>query len=122
MGETNSLPTEISSGNDGFYWKDVEPHNSFNFGTLIVNYDYGYTLGWQIVEGRYFSRNFPADAASVLGGLVVNEAAVKQMGLKHPVGEIVNYQGSIFPDVPHVIVGVIKDMVRLVAYCPPYIY
>jgi hypothetical protein len=46
-----------------------------------------------------------------MGGLIVNESAVKQMGLKHPVGEVVNYKGTIFANVPHVIVGVVKDMV-----------
>jgi hypothetical protein len=111
IGETNSLPTEISSGNNGFYWKGVEPGNSYGFGTLNVNYDYGHTVGWQVVEGRDFSRNFPGDTASVMGGLIVNESAVKQMGLKHPVGEIVYYKGTIFANVPHVIVGVVKDMV-----------
>jgi putative ABC transport system permease protein len=119
MGETNSLPTEISSGNGGFYWKGVGPDNSYNFGTLNVNYDYGHTVGWQVVEGRDFSRNFPGDTASVMGGLIVNESAVKQMGLKHPVGEIVNYKGTIFANVPHVIVGVVKDMVMESPYDKP---
>ncbi len=119
VGETNSLPTEISSGNGGFYWKGVEPHNSYGFGTLTVNYDYGHTVGWQVVEGRDFSRNFPGDTARMMGGLVVNEAAVKQMGLKHPVGEVVNYQGTIFANVPHVIVGVVKDMVMESPYDKP---
>jgi len=119
MGESNSLPTEISSGNGGFYWKGVEPNNSYNFGTLQVNYDYGHTVGWQVVEGRDFSREFPGDTASVMGGLIVNESAVKQMGLKHPVGEVVNYQGTIFANVPHVIVGVVKDMVMESPYDKP---
>ena len=119
MGESNSLPTEISSGNGGFYWKGVGPDNSYNFGTLEVNYDYGHTVGWQLVEGRDFSRNFPGDTASVMGGLTVNESAVKQMGLKHPVGEVVNYKGTIFANVPHVIVGVIKDMVMESPYDKP---
>jgi ABC-type antimicrobial peptide transport system permease subunit len=119
MGETNSLPTEISSGNGGFYWKGVGPDNSYEFGTLDVNYDYGHTVNWQVVEGRDFSRNFPGDTASVMGGLIVNESAVKQMGLKHPVGEVVNYKGTIFANVPHVIVGVVKDMVMESPYDKP---
>jgi hypothetical protein len=119
MGESNSLPTEISSSNGGFYWKGVEPDNSFDFGTIVVNYDFGHTVGWKIIEGRDFSRNFPGDTASVMGGLIVNESAVKQMGLKHPVGEIVNYRGTIFANVPHVIVGVVKDMVMESPYKKP---
>jgi putative ABC transport system permease protein len=116
MGESNSLPTEISSGNGGFYWKGVGPDNSFNFGTIDVNYDFGHTIGWKVIEGRDFSRKFPGDTASVMGGLIVNESAAKQMGLQHPVGEVVNYKGTIFANVPHVIVGVVKDMVMLSPY------
>jgi putative ABC transport system permease protein len=119
MGESNSLPTEISSGNDGFYWKGVPPGNGLGFGTLQVNYDFGHTIGWQVVEGRNFSRDFPGDTAAVMGGLILNEAAVKQMGLKHPVGEIVNYKGTIFANVPHVVVGVVKDMVMESPYKKP---
>ncbi|HLI93155.1 MAG TPA: FtsX-like permease family protein, partial [Puia sp.] len=119
MGESNSLPTEISSGNDGFYWKGVEPGNSYGFGTIGVDFDFGHTIGWQVTEGRDFSRHFPADTARNRGGLIVNEAAVKQMGLKHPVGEIVHYKGTIFPNVDHVIVGVVKDMVMESPYEKP---
>jgi putative ABC transport system permease protein len=119
MGESNSLPTEISSGNGGFYWKGVEPDNTFNFGTIGVNYDFGHTVGWKILEGRDFSRDFPGDTAAVMGGLIVNESAVKQMGLKHPVGEVVHYKGTIFANVPHVIVGVVKDMVMESPYNKP---
>jgi len=41
------------------------------------------------------------------------------MGLKHPVGEVVNYKGTIFANVPHVVVGVIKDMVMESPYKKP---
>src|SRR5579871_3578393 len=44
MGESGSLPTEVSSSNDGFYWKGVEPGNGANFGTIGVDYDYGHTI------------------------------------------------------------------------------
>ncbi|MHA4811198.1 ABC transporter permease [Flavitalea flava] len=119
LGKTNSLPTEISSNNGGFYWKGTAPENSINFGTLNVDYDYGHTVGWQVVQGRDFSRSFPADTAGIMGGVILNEAAEKATGLQHPVGEIINYKGSIFANVPHVIVGVVKDMVMESPYKKP---
>ena len=119
MGKTNSLPTEISSGNNGFYWKGVDPNNTFDFGTLDADYDYGHTVGWQVVQGRDFSRSFPADTAGSMGGVILNEAAAKVIGFRHPIGEIINYQGTIFPNVPHVIVGVVKDMVMQSPYAKP---
>ena len=119
MGKTNSLPTEISSGNSGFYWKGVDPGNIMDFGTLNVDYDYGHTVGWRVVQGRDFNRSFPEDTAGIMGGIILNEAAAKATGLKHPVGEIVNYKGTIFSNVPHVIVGVVKDMVMESPYRKP---
>ena len=39
--------------------------------------DYGKTLGWQFKAGRDFSRDFPTDSSAI----VLNEAAVKFVGL-----------------------------------------
>jgi len=44
MGESNSLPTEISSGNDGFLLEGRCSRNGLGFGTLWANYDYGHTM------------------------------------------------------------------------------
>lgn len=46
-----------------------------------TGWDFAKTLGLTMVEGRYFSRDFASDTT----GLVINEAAVKAMGLKEPV-------------------------------------
>ncbi len=55
-----------------------------------------------LVKGRYFSKDFGGDDT---GAFIVNEAAVKSLGLKNPIGQILeNGLGFKGP-----IVGVVKD-------------
>ena len=115
VGETNSLPTDISSNNGGFSWNGMQEGSIITFGTLWVSRDYGKTIGWKIIQGRDFSKEFASDSA----GVIVNEEAVKQMGLQNPVGTVINYNGPIFDHVPHTIVGVIKNMVMESPYGKP---
>jgi ABC-type antimicrobial peptide transport system permease subunit len=57
-------------------------------------------LGIKIVDGRDFSKDF-ADSNAV----ILNQAAVKRMGLKQPVGEMLKWD-----DKPMVVIGVIPDI------------
>jgi hypothetical protein len=67
-----------------------------------ASYDYGRTVGWQFVAGRDFSRDYARDSA----GLILNESAVKFMGFKDPVGQVVKWNG-----IPLTVIGVIKNMI-----------
>jgi hypothetical protein len=109
MAESCSPPTEIWSNNGGFNWRGKDPDLKDNFGSIHVSPEYGRTVGWQFREGRDFSREFASDSA----GLVLNEAAVKFMGLEHPVGEMVKWGGKDYR-----VLGVIKDMVMESPYEP----
>ena len=75
-------------------------------GTLPVSHEYGKTVGWQFVSGRDFSREYATDSSAV----VVNEAAVRMMNMKNPVGEIVS-RAIGWGKGDYRIIGVIKDMV-----------
>ena len=61
-------------------------------GLVSCSYDFGKTIGWEIKEGRNFSKDFKTDSSAV----ILNEAAVKYMNLKHPVGETMTWWGSAF--------------------------
>ncbi len=74
-----------------------------------VTHDYGRTLGWEIKEGRDFSRNFLNDSAAV----VLNETAVKLMGFKQPLGELVKISGKDYQ-----VIGVIHDMLKENPFAP----
>ena len=67
-----------------------------------VSPEYGKAVGWQFIAGRDFSRAIAGDK----NGVVINESAVKYMGLDDPVGEIVRWQNRDLT-----ILGVVKDMV-----------
>ena len=109
MAEAGSPTTAVWSTNAGFDWKGKDPGLAVEFPNIDVSYDYGKTVGWQFKDGRDFSREFLTDSL----GFVLNETAVKFMGLKNPVGEIVKWDGE-----PFKIIGVIKDMVVESPYAP----
>jgi ABC-type antimicrobial peptide transport system permease subunit len=107
MAESSSPVTEMWASNDGFSWPGSDPRFNNEFGTIWVSHEFGKTVGWSVKEGRDFSRqlSFKTDSAS----MIVNEAAVKFMGLINPVGTMV--RRGTGPDARRfTIVGVIKDM------------
>lgn len=116
MSESFGKVTEIASGNGGFTWRGKNPNLEDQFGTLPVTFEYGKTVGWQFVNGRDFSRNFITDSS----GLVINESAVKYMGLKNPIGEEVSWKFQDQPIKHYKILGVVKDMIMESPYAPMY--
>jgi putative ABC transport system permease protein len=109
MAESNSSATEIWSNNYGFDWKGKSPGDDPFFGTIAVTHDFGKTVGWKVVQGRDFSRQFQTDT----GAFVLNESAVKLSGLKDPVGQTMKRNGK-----DQLIIGVVKDMVMESPYKP----
>lgn len=107
MSESLGKVTEIASGNGGFKWRGKDPNLNDSFGTLPVTFEYGKTVGWQFIQGRDFSRDFPTDS----NGMVINESAAKYMGLKNPVGEGVSWKFQDQPMKYYKIIGVVKDMI-----------
>ncbi|QMW06645.1 ABC transporter permease [Spirosoma foliorum] len=102
MGESSSPITGIWSSANNLDWRGKDPNRAASFGTILVTPDFGKVIGWKIKEGREFSRQFTSDTATFL----LNEAAVKQTGLKNPVGEIIKWHGKNWK-----VLGVVKDMV-----------
>ncbi|NBB19926.1 FtsX-like permease family protein [Runella sp. CRIBMP] len=102
MAEAGSPPTENYSSTSTIEWKDKDPNLSVDFQTIAISFDYGKTIGWSFKEGRDFSKEFSTDSS----GLILNEAAVKFMGLKNPVGETIKWYGT-----PNKVIGVVKDMI-----------
>lgn len=101
MAESSSPTTDVWFSFDGFDWKGKDPTVPGEFGAVSVTYGYGQTVGWQLKEGRDFSREFSTDSS----GLVLNAAAVSKMGLKKPVGEQIKWGGQTYK-----VVGVIRNM------------
>jgi len=109
MAESSSPSTEVWSNNIGFSWEGKDPNSLPLFGTVATTQDFGKTLGWQIKEGRDFSRDFATDSSA----MILNEAAVKLTGIKNIVGKTIKWDTT-----PYRVVGVIKDMIMESPYTP----
>lgn len=108
MAESSSPVTSVWSNQVGYSWEGKDAATQPSFGTIGVTQDYGKTIGWQIREGRDFSKDF-SDSNSI----ILNEAAVKLTGMKNIVGKTIRKD-----DKNLTVVGVIKDMVMESPYAP----
>jgi putative ABC transport system permease protein len=110
MAESSSPTTNVWSNQIGFNWQGKDPNSLPSFGTIAVTQDFGKTIGWQIKEGRDFSKVFATDSLAI----VLNESAVKQVGMKQDiVGQTIQ-----FNDKNYTVIGVIKDMIMESPYKP----
>jgi ABC-type antimicrobial peptide transport system permease subunit len=99
---SSSPLTGVWSNSGGFDWKGKDPDLQEDFATFYISHDYGKAVEWEIIEGRDLSREFSTDT----GAMILNETAVKFMGIKEPIGMEVTWANRKF----HV-VGVAKDIV-----------
>lgn len=115
MSESQCPVTDIWAGTGGFQWRGKPDGFKDHFATIEIRHEYGKTVGWQIVAGRDFSSAYLTDSM----GVVLNQSAVKYMGLKDPVGEIIRRD-----DKTYTVIGVSKDMIMASPYepVPPTIY
>jgi len=99
---TNSVPALNTEGASPFRIEGSEEDH------LVVRYFTDYdqleTMGYSLQEGRFFSRDFPADSTAI----VINEALMNELGWKEAVGkELFGFNRG--GRVPYKIVGVVKD-------------
>ncbi len=94
--------TIISGGSytTDVHWPEKNEAVQTRFGNMTVTYDFIETLGVDIIEGRSFSRELTTDISK----LIINQEAVKVMGLTNPIGQTVRLWGKEMQ-----IIGVVKD-------------
>lgn len=92
---------EGGNNTSDFSWAGKKPTDVFIFNYRQAGYDFTKTTGAKILSGRDFSPKYQ-DSATI----IMNEAAVKIMGLKNPVGTVIKYAGQ-----PLTIIGVMEDFV-----------
>jgi putative ABC transport system permease protein len=91
--------------NNAFLLDDDPDKNTYLINQTQVSFDFAQTLGVELAEGRFFSREYGEDSTAIL----INEAAVKSLGITDPVGKyILQPQGpQQFQRLK--IIGVMKD-------------
>ena len=109
MAQSGSPTTEVWASNAAFNWEGKDPNQTVKFPNNAVNHEYGKTIGWEIKEGRDFSRDFASDSSA----FILNESAVKFIGMKEPIGKIIRWKKK-----PYTIIGVVKDLLVESPYSP----
>lgn len=93
-------PTQIENGTGGVEWEGKDPNTLPMFTQAAVGYDFVKTLNVRVLQGRDFSKDFATDSV----GYIINEAALKKIGYKDPVGKPLKFWGK-----QGKIIGVLKD-------------
>ena len=98
-----STPLTAFYANNTMEWPGMtEEQKSIYFRDIDVNVDFGRTIGWTVLQGRDFSRDYQTDSAAA----IVNEQGARALGLKNPIGKIVRFENK-----EYTIIGVTKDMI-----------
>ena len=107
---TSSPVTEGWSNTWGLEWPGKDTKDKTIINRFCADDAVAKTLGLQLVSGRDLDlKNFPTDSNAAL----LNESAVKHMGFKEPLGQVIKDMGQDW----HV-VGVVKDFIINSPYQP----
>lgn len=101
---TNSPVTEVWNGDNSYEWAGKKPdQNGIGFIKFYADTRFAKTMGLKIAAGRDIDpQQYPSDSTAIL----LNETAVKTMGLKDPIGQTVKSRDGSWR-----IAGVVKDFV-----------
>ncbi len=100
-----SMPITLDgSSGSGFNWGDMDPgHQNMSFSRFGTTGDFVKTFGFTLLAGRDIDFNkYPSDSSAV----IMNEAALKVMDLKDPIGQTILSGTNRLT-----IVGVIKNFI-----------
>ena len=107
--ELNNIPGVINAGShahnltgdhggiSGVSWPGKDPTLDIEFANIEIGANFLQTVGIRLKAGRYFSQNVDHE-------IIMNETAIKAMGLKDPLGKVVK-----FWDEKREIVGIAAD-------------
>jgi ABC-type antimicrobial peptide transport system permease subunit len=93
-------PIFPEEGIENAHWEGKHPDQNISIHPVPVDYDYLKTFKMKMAEGRFFSQEYSAD----ISNYILNETAVKVMGISSPRGKrfwLNGREGSI--------IGVVKD-------------
>ncbi|MEQ8687270.1 MAG: FtsX-like permease family protein [Imperialibacter sp.] len=88
-------------GRRGIRPEGSDPDDVWIVSVMSVNEDYFPLMGMEIVKGRNYSKDFPADEQQ---SLIINEAAAAALGWDEPIGKKIGYGPA-----ERTVVGVVKN-------------
>ncbi len=117
IAQSNYPITSDKGWNSAFNWEGKNPGDEASFNTMLVTPEYCKTIGLTFTEGRDFSRDISTDKE----GIIINRSALKIMGLKNPVGQIISCPPVLFNERKnYIILGVTDDMIKGSPYEPSF--
>ena len=109
MTKSSVSSTEAPDDEKDFDWEGKQPGSTPHFKVVRTTHDYGSTIKWQLSAGRDFSRSFAEDSSAI----IMNEAALKLVGITQPIGKTIRWMGRNFT-----VIGVVKNLVMESPYKP----
>ena len=100
IGKGSNLPFQVGSSTSSMQWDGKTEDVIILFQIYQTDYDMIKVLGFDLIDGRYFSPDHATDSTNY----IINEEAARRMGMEQPVGQ--NFQvwdrkGSI--------IGLVRD-------------
>jgi ABC-type antimicrobial peptide transport system permease subunit len=96
--------------NNDVYWDNKpEEKNKLFFRDVNISPEFGATIGWKVLQGRDFSRNYSTDSNNV----ILNDTAAKLIGFDNPLGKTITYNNKRYT-----IVGVVNNLITNSPYEP----
>lgn len=94
----------IPGVNNTTIFRKPESEEDHIIGVYFADHEHFDVMGFELAEGRNFSRDFPSDSTAML----VNESIVTAMGWENPIGEqLISFNGE--EPLKITVVGVLKD-------------
>jgi putative ABC transport system permease protein len=96
VNELNNIPGVANAGSHyhdltgdhgaigGVTWPGKDPALQIDFANIEIGKNFLQTIGIKLKAGRYFSKNMDHE-------IIMNETAIKAMGLKNPIGTVVHF-------------------------------
>jgi len=97
---SNVLPSFLDTGAGGLDWEGKDPKFEAVYNYASVDFDFIETFQMEMAQGRNFSREVISDDSN----FILNETAIKEMGLNDPVGKRFSMWGM-----EGKIIGIVKD-------------
>ena len=100
--KTLELPVALyEPGTTDVEWEGMDPNREVLIHDYPVGFDFFEVFGVNLIEGRYFSESFGMDEEQ---SFILNESAVRTMGLEKPLGRRIRVGGT-----EGMVVGVVED-------------
>jgi ABC-type antimicrobial peptide transport system permease subunit len=90
-----------NNNTSGLEWEGKNPEDRILFENVACGYGLLETLNVELVEGRFFSEEYGADTSK----LILNQAAIRVMNLKDPIGQRI----KLWDQYDMEVIGVVKD-------------